>query len=1014
MGHGRQTRLGCLKQRYDIYIRWCLFSVPTFVGYVHPWAVEGIIKTDDNIFDTCGEIVGEGKFINLHISLSHHFHIPDMQKRQKHPLPAMALAIILAGLIATACSSIVAMPGGKDVSNRCSLTDRMTIASWETGADGFTAGADSAVIALADSLTVPYEGTRCLEVIFPGGREASCPRSVGKSFNPPLDLSGKGLVEYGLLVSEGPGRDFTTTLTLRSSEGEEFISTAHIIPTLWQGVIFDIQSCPFTEDVASIKISVSNDSSEPWENPRFMIDGLTAGKPLDLDFDIDGSADRFVAHGDAEVKQGEDMAIIDFKNGGAVELSTSGSRNAIYNPNLEWRNTVALAIENRSDADTLCLSFVTDRDSTFTPGKSKKTVISKDEGWQYVEFNLSDIPGAEGRLEGLRIEAVGGEGTIMIDRISFEREAPIGINAGEIISCTASEDGNLTVKGIVKEEYLSEGARIEVRHAPHWKSDVPFDSLEPVGECPAGSEFEICDIPNERLGGRMTHLSSRFRAALRMKGGRILAIGEPFFITNWQDFIENPYRFETSEKEYPVEDFGAKGDGVTNDNAAIQRAIDKASSAGGGRVVLRGNAGNTGERTYIATNLELRKGVNLVIQQGAVLRQSPKFAHYSEYPPEYGHDNVIPGVPWTHCMYTNRPLILAKDTENVKITGGGKIRMDDTYSENPAWTHYARTCSDRIHIVPIAVCNTRHVEISDIDIVRCSNYHTIFYRADSVFIGNLKMQEVACLSGDGLSLGNAVTNVRVARCVFESNDDGIVLCSSYKDPRGGVWRERVDSIDSSVRHIEVFGSYIDCARGGGGKAIALIPWGSTNPRQDYNEIDDIEVRDCVLRGGHSVGSWPDNPFDGKPFDNSEPDDYAPVKNLRIFDNEYLSPLELNGVVPVTLLTDCGLKGSRQFKNPAFADRLAYWSTTGVADGREQGRVRLADGLIYQGLYLPAGRYSLSWTGEGEISPCLSDIEGRALEVGEDGVFDVPQAATFLLGVRGKNAVITSVALKKIK
>ena len=94
--------------------------------------------------------------------------------------------------------------------------------------------------------------------------------------------------------------------------------------------------------------------------------------------------------------------------------------------------------------------------------------------------------------------------------------------------------------------------------------------------------------------------------------------------------------------------------------------------------------------------------------------------------------------------------------------------MDDTYSENPAWLHYARTCSDRIHIVPIAVCNTRHVEICDIDIVRCSNYHTIFYRADSVFIGNLKMYDVSCLSGDGLSFGNAVTNVRVARCVFES------------------------------------------------------------------------------------------------------------------------------------------------------------------------------------------------------------------------------------------------------
>ena len=141
--------------------------------------------------------------------------------------------------------------------------------------------------------------------------------------------------------------------------------------------------------------------------------------------------------------------------------------------------------------------------------------------------------------------------------------------------------------------------------------------------------------------------------------------------------------------------------------------------------------------------------------------------------------------------------------------------------------------------MPIAVCNTRNVEITDIDIIRCNNYHSIFYRADSVYIGNLKLIEVACLSGDGVSLGNAVTNVKIDRLIFESNDDGIVLASSYKDPRGGNWRERVDTIDSSVRNITVSHSYIDSNRNGAGKAIAFIPWGSTNPRQDYNEIDNI-------------------------------------------------------------------------------------------------------------------------------------------------------------------------------
>ena len=276
------------------------------------------------------------------------------------------------------------------------------------------------------------------------------------------------------------------------------------------------------------------------------------------------------------------------------------------------------------------------------------------------------------------------------------------------------------------------------------------------------------------------------------------------------------------------------------------------------------------------------------------------------------------------------------------------------------------------------------------------------------------MYDVSCLSGDGLSFGNAVTNVRVARCVFESNDDGIVLCSSYKDPRGGDWRERVDSIDSSVRHIEVLSSYIDSSRGGAGKAIAIIPWGSTNPRQDFSEIDNIEVRDCVLKGGHSIGTWPDNPFDGKPFDNTETDDYAPVKNLRIFDNEYLSSLELNGVEPTTLLTDCGLSGANRIKNNDFTDRLAYWSYVGNMDDSVIGEIKIIEGLIYQGIHLDAGHYQIEWNGKGEIFPDVTDIYGNRIKVGDNCRFVLVAPMTVLIGIRGRDATITTVSVNKIE
>ena len=214
-----------------------------------------------------------------------------------------------------------------------------------------------------------------------------------------------------------------------------------------------------------------------------------------------------------------------------------------------------------------------------------------------------------------------------------------------------------------------------------------------------------------------------------------------------------------------------------------------------------------------------------------------------------------------------------------------------------------------------------------------------------------------------------------------------------------------------MRHIEVLGSYIDSSRGGAGKAIALIPWGSTNPRQDYSEIDNIEVRDCVLRGGHSVGSWSDNPFDGKPFDNTERDDYAPVKNLRILGNEYLSALDLNGVVPTTLITDCGLKGSNTFKNSDFNDRMAYWSANGSVSAAQQGSIGLIDAWLYQGLHLEPGEYTISWQGSGKVKPYVADINGKRIKVSRDGRFSLKSPATVLVGVKGKNAIINSIEIK---
>ena len=73
---------------------------------------------------------------------------------------------------------------------------------------------------------------------------------------------------------------------------------------------------------------------------------------------------------------------------------------------------------------------------------------------------------------------------------------------------------------------------------------------------------------------------------------------------------------------FDVRDFGAKGDGVTKDTAAIQRAVDAANAAGGGRVVL--DAG-----TYLSGTIWLKDGVELHLAEGSVLKASGDLADYN-------------------------------------------------------------------------------------------------------------------------------------------------------------------------------------------------------------------------------------------------------------------------------------------------------------------------------------------------------------------------------------------------
>ncbi len=119
------------------------------------------------------------------------------------------------------------------------------------------------------------------------------------------------------------------------------------------------------------------------------------------------------------------------------------------------------------------------------------------------------------------------------------------------------------------------------------------------------------------------------------------------------------------DRDIPITDHGAEGDGETDATEAFARAVAACSEAGGGRVVVP-----TG--VFLTGPIRLRSNVNLHLSEGATIRFTRDTSQY------------LPAVftRWEGMELMNySPLIYAFEQENVAVTGAGTLdgRADDVY-----------------------------------------------------------------------------------------------------------------------------------------------------------------------------------------------------------------------------------------------------------------------------------------------------------------------------------------------
>lgn len=202
--------------------------------------------------------------------------------------------------------------------------------------------------------------------------------------------------------------------------------------------------------------------------------------------------------------------------------------------------------------------------------------------------------------------------------------------------------------------------------------------------------------------------------------------------------------------------FGVRADGITNDTAALQAAIDAAHHRGGGTVYLQ--AGR-----YLSGTLRLRDHVSLWLDNGATLLMS---TNDEDFP---SPDAPSSAAAEPASNETSRALLLGDDVHNIAIYGQGSIEGNRNRRGGPK---------------PIFLRDSSEIVLHGITLRNSPNYTVSLFRCCRASIENLTILNS---HADGIDL-DCCREMHIEGCLVESVDDAICLKSSVPSSSGGVTR----------------------------------------------------------------------------------------------------------------------------------------------------------------------------------------------------------------------------------
>ena len=217
--------------------------------------------------------------------------------------------------------------------------------------------------------------------------------------------------------------------------------------------------------------------------------------------------------------------------------------------------------------------------------------------------------------------------------------------------------------------------------------------------------------------------------------------------------------FSQSNFTYHIKSYGAKGDGKTLSTNFIQKAIDEAFTAGGGKVIIEPGI-------YISGTIFLKSNVHLEIMAGAIIKGSDKISDYT--PMKWGHNK------------DRQPyhLLVANNANNIKISGMGTIDGNGpafwqprNEKDDPQWI----MAKDQKISPMLEIWNCRNVDISEVTLITGGGWTLHLYDSDLIKVSGIKiLNNLFSPNGDGIDISGC-SDVVISDCIIKTCDDAICL-----------------------------------------------------------------------------------------------------------------------------------------------------------------------------------------------------------------------------------------------